>query len=62
MAAARARPNYRESIGDGEKDINDSGWSLPDKADGEGHWCRAIPEHHAALLLYARPGQTGSKL
>ena len=61
MAPARTRPEYGEARGDGEKDINDSGWSIPGEADREDQWCRAIPGRHAVLFLYARPGWTESK-
>ena len=61
MATARMRPEYGEVRGDGEKDINDSGRSIAGEADREEQWCRAIPGRHAVLILYARPGRTGSK-
>ena len=62
VAAVRMRPNCDEARGDEKKDINNSGWAIPGKANGEDHWCWAIPEYHAALFLYARPGWTELKL
>ena len=61
MAAVRTRPSYGDASGDGEKDINDTVWSIPGKSGGEDHRCRVIPGYHAALLLYASPCRTESK-